>query len=49
MTAMEKAGIKKLSIKEKTGFATSTIMASLSLMELKGRVKHMGGDSYQKI
>ena len=36
-------------IKEKTRFATSTIVASLSLMELKGRVKHMGGDSYQKI
>lgn len=36
-------------LKEKTGLDTSTIVASLSLLELKGRIKNMGGDTYQRV
>ncbi|TSC76089.1 MAG: DNA processing protein [Parcubacteria group bacterium Gr01-1014_33] len=36
-------------IKEKTGFDTPYIITSLSLLELKGLIKNMGGDVYQKI
>lgn len=36
-------------IKEKTGLATAAIMASLSLLELKGYVRHCGGDTFQRI
>lgn len=36
-------------IKEKSGLETATIIASLSLLELKGRVKNIGGDIYRKI
>lgn len=36
-------------IKEKTGLETSAIVASLSMLELKGRVKNLGADTYQKV
>lgn len=36
-------------IKEKSGLETSTIIASLSLLELKGRVKNIGRDTYRKV
>lgn len=36
-------------IKEKTGLATHAIVASLSMLELKGRVRNLGPDIYQKI
>lgn len=36
-------------LKEKTGLDTSTVVASLSLLELKGRIKNMGGDTYQRV
>lgn len=36
-------------VKEKTGLATSIIIASLSMLELKGLVRNLGGDTYQKI
>lgn len=36
-------------IKEKTGLATHAIVASLSMLELKGRVRNLGADTYQKI
>ncbi len=36
-------------IKEKTGFDTPAIVASLSMLELRGRVRNLGGDTYQKI
>lgn len=36
-------------IKEKTGFETAAIVTSLSLLELKGLVRNMGSDTYQKI
>lgn len=36
-------------IKEKSGLETAAIIASLSLLELKGRVKNMGGDTYRRI
>lgn len=35
-------------IKEKTGLPTSNIVASLSMLELKGRVRNLGLDTYQK-
>lgn len=36
-------------LKAKTQFETSTIVASLSMLELKGLIKNMGNDTYQKI
>lgn len=36
-------------VKEKTGLATSIIIASLSMLELKGLVRNLGGDTYQRI
>lgn len=36
-------------LKEKTGFAVPEIIATLSLLELKGYVKNTGADVYQKI
>jgi len=36
-------------IKEKSGLDISTIIASLSLLELKGRVSNLGGNTYRKI
>lgn len=36
-------------IKEKTGLATPAIIASLSMLELKGLVRNLGPDTYQKI
>lgn len=36
-------------LKEKTGLATGAIVASLSILELKGRIRNLGGDTYQKI
>lgn len=36
-------------IKEKTGLDTPVIVTSLSMLELKGLVKNLGGDTYQKI
>ncbi len=36
-------------IKEKTGWETSAIVASLSMLELKERIRGLGGDTYQKI
>lgn len=36
-------------IRTKTGFATPAIMAALSLLELKGLVRNLGGDTFQKI
>lgn len=36
-------------IKIKTGMATAQIMASLSLLELKGAIRNLGQDTYQKI
>ncbi|OGZ98444.1 MAG: DNA protecting protein DprA [Candidatus Sungbacteria bacterium RIFCSPHIGHO2_02_FULL_47_11] len=36
-------------LKEKTELATPTIIASLSMLELKGLIKNMEGDTYQKI
>lgn len=36
-------------LKEKTGLETSAIIASLSMLELKGHIKSLGGDTYQKI
>lgn len=36
-------------LKQKTGLETSAIMATLSFLELKGLVKNMGGDTYQRI
>jgi DNA processing protein len=35
-------------VKEKTGLETSTIVASISLLELKGKVRNLGGDTYQR-
>lgn len=35
-------------IKEKTGIDTATIMASLSMLELKGKIRSLGQDTYQK-
>ncbi|MDP3710525.1 MAG: DNA-processing protein DprA [bacterium] len=34
---------------EKTGLNTSVLLSSLSMLELKGKIKNMGGDTYQKI
>lgn len=36
-------------IKEKTGRSAGAIMASLSLLELRGRIKNLGGGTFQKI
>lgn len=36
-------------IKEKTGLSTAIIITSLSLLELKGAVRNLGQDTYQKI
>lgn len=36
-------------LKERTHLDTAQIMTSLSLLELKGFIKNMGGDTYQKI
>ncbi len=36
-------------IKEKTGLATAIIVTSLSLLELKGAVRNLGQDTYQKV
>lgn len=36
-------------LKEKTGFETPAIVASLSMLELKGRIRNLGGDTYQKV
>ncbi len=36
-------------IREQTGWKTSAVLASLSLLELKGLVKKMGTDVYQRI
>lgn len=36
-------------LKEKTNLDTGIIVASLSILELQGRIKNMGGDTYQKI
>ena len=36
-------------IKARIGLETGTIIASLSLLELKGLVRNLGGDMYQKI
>jgi len=36
-------------LKEKTGWETSLILASLSMLELKGYIKNLGGDIYQRI
>ena len=36
-------------IKEKSGLETAVILASLSMLELKGNIKNMGGDTYQRI
>lgn len=36
-------------IKEKSGLETGAILSSLSMLELKGIVKNMGGNIYQKI
>lgn len=36
-------------IKEKTGLETSVIIASISLLELKGKIRNLEGDTYQKI
>lgn len=36
-------------LKEKTNLETSAIIASLSMLELKGFIKNLGGDTYQKI
>lgn len=36
-------------IKEKTGLDTAAIISNLSLLELKGRIRNLGGDLYQKI
>lgn len=36
-------------IKAKTGFPVPTIMASLSMLELKKLVRNLGGDTFQKI
>lgn len=36
-------------IKEKTGMETPAIIASISFLELKGKVKNLGGDTYQRI
>ncbi len=36
-------------LKEKTGLATGAIVASLSMLELKGRIRNLGGDTYQKV
>lgn len=35
-------------LKEKTGLDTSAVLASLSMLELKGKIKNLGGDTYQK-
>lgn len=35
-------------IKEKTAIDTSTIIASLSMLELKGKIRNLGQDTYQK-
>ena len=36
-------------LKQKTGFETSVIIASLSILELKGIIKNLGQDTYQRI
>lgn len=36
-------------LKEKTGLPTAAIVTSLSLLELKGAVRNLGQDTYQKI
>jgi len=36
-------------LKTKTGFDTPTIMASLSMLELKGLVRTLGADRYQRV
>lgn len=36
-------------LKEKTGFPTAVIVASLSLLELKGMIRTLGPDIYQRI
>ncbi len=36
-------------LKEKTGYAVPVIMASLSMLELKNRVRNLGGNVYQRI
>lgn len=36
-------------IKTKTGLATAAIMTALSLLELKGAIRNLGQDTYQKI
>lgn len=36
-------------IKEKSGLETGAILSSLSMLELKGIVKNMGGNMYQKV
>lgn len=35
-------------VREKTGIQTSVIVSTLALLELKGMVKNLGGDRYQK-
>ena len=34
---------------EKTGLNTSVLLSSLSMLELKGKIKNMGGDTYQRM
>jgi len=36
-------------IQEKTNLATTAIVTSLSMLELKGLIRNLGGDTYQKI
>lgn len=36
-------------IREKTKIKTAAIVATLSMLELKGAVKNLGGDTYQKV
>ena len=36
-------------MRAKTGFSTSVIMATLSMLELKKLVRNLGGDTFQKV
>jgi DNA processing protein len=36
-------------IKERSGLDTPTVIASISMLELKGYIRNLGGDTYQKI
>lgn len=44
---VEPVGVDALRIK--SGFATAAIMAALSMLELKGLVRNLGSDTFQKI